>query len=1396
MKKIFTLLVLFIVTISLYAQSVVTTTISFDASLGMTDIGGIAPAGAWSRVTAGTNPTIAPQSGGGMARFNSYNTNSGEDRTIATPVIDYSLAGCSFTKTVSFWMYRDNGFATDVDSVSIYINTTASLTGATYINRVARVRTVAQPDTKATNGWYQYTFNIPSGFTGASNYIMFKGISAYGNNTFIDNVQYNSCQNVCSGTPTAGSAGASVQYLCATGNSTLSLSGNTNTPGITFQWQSSPAGANTFTNISGATLDLYNATGVAVSTDFRCVVTCSNSGISANSIPVSVVVGGVPANDLVCNAINLTLGGATDCGNTTCATVTAEPAMFCSTPNNTVWYKYTPTSNGRVGIRMSQNGTVPQLNSWVQIYTASGACPSLTLTQVDAAACVGTVNLLVTPSGTLYTPSLTAGVEYYIMVEGFSGSFGAYCINLVPLPPIPSCLVAADYIAPAAAATNVTFLPSVPNVDSFYVYINAGAPPTTATTLLGIIPASPGAVTNATWATAVGGTQYVWHVVPKNISGLATGCEIANTFTTTGAAPPPANNECAAAVAITVNADLLCAATTNGTTVNATASTETAPSCNPAGTNDDVWYKFVANSTSHTIDVTGTTQTISTQLYTGSCGSLVLVPNGCSSTFPYTITGLNSGTTYLVRVFTVSNLNVFSAFTLCVGTPPPPPANDVCTGATVIPCGGSIAGNNTFATSDVLPTITCGSTTATIGTNRAVWFSVTPTLSGSLTVSACTGTTWDTYMRVYDGTCGTFTNCLGFDDDGCGSQSTVTFTAVAGTTYYVLLGGYGTAAFGAYTISATCPAACSAPTSVSVGSITATSASVTWTGSGTNIVEYGLTGFTPGTGATEGSGGTIISPATSAQAITGLVASSAYQVYIRQNCTGAGNGFSTNSPVVAFTTLGPPPANDEAPGAITLTVGGTCTGAIYSNISATQSATEPFPSCKGTAGYAGMWYKFVAPASGSVKISCDESTGTFGDSRMALYSATNAADYTTFNIVSCDDDNGTAASTRSLFYTAGLISGTTYYILVDLYSSASSSGSYCVTVEELSSTMLSNTVTSCTADQGSVGSYNPTYTGWVSLVDAQGNLNVNVRQVAGTATSFSSSSTITSGTPRVDGVGQSYLNRNFLVSGSNATSADLQLFFLNTEATSLGGTVSGYNVTRVAGAVCAPNFSAGARSILLQTANGSANGVSYVQVNTPGFSNFYIQNSAIVLPISIEFFKGAKLTTGNYLDWKVTCTSSPTVELTLERSDDGKNFKAINTQNETATRCLQGFTYIDATPLSGANYYRLKIATPDGQFRYSAIVVILNKEKGFELISIAPNPVKDIAILTLTSAKSGKMEITISDVAGKIVSKQSIVVIAGNNPVPLNVAVLGAGTYTIAAINAEGETKTTRFVKY
>ena len=57
------------------------------------------------------------------------------------------------------------------------------------------------------------------------------------------------------------------------------------------------------------------------------------------------------------------------------------------------------------------------------------------------------------------------------------------------------------------------------------------------------------------------------------------------------------------------------------------------------------------------------------------------------------------------------------------------------------------------------------------------------------------------------------------------------------------------------------------------------------------------------------------------------------------------------------------------------------------------------------------------------------------------------------------------------------------------------------------------------------------------------------------------------------------------------------------------------------------------------------------------------------------------------------------------------------------------------------------------------------------------------------------MDFAIFDMQGRLVNRQSITLIAGYNSLPVNVANLAAGTYTIKAGMADDQTKVKRFVK-
>ena len=91
---------------------------------------------------------------------------------------------------------------------------------------------------------------------------------------------------------------------------------------------------------------------------------------------------------------------------------------------------------------------------------------------------------------------------------------------------------------------------------------------------------------------------------------------------------------------------------------------------------------------------------------------------------------------------------------------------------------------------------------------------------------------------------------------------------------------------------------CAPPTALTASSVTATSASIAFTipASGVTSYEvlYGPAGFSPG------AGGTLVTATASPVALTGLTPATAYQVYVRSNCTAGGT--SSYAPPVAFTT--------------------------------------------------------------------------------------------------------------------------------------------------------------------------------------------------------------------------------------------------------------------------------------------------------------------------------------------------------------------------------------------------------------------------------------------------------------------------------------------------------------
>lgn len=263
-------------------------------------------------------------------------------------------------------------------------------------------------------------------------------------------------------------------------------------------------------------------------------------------------------------------------------------------------------------------------------------------------------------------------------------------------------------------------------------------------------------------------------------------------------------------------------------TINASGTAVTISTCSFAGE-----YSTISGAVNgQTLRFTSSVATDFITIHSGTSNGPVVASGLTPLVFANTFTGTlyahwNSnatcGTQSSCRTTTVQ-------CTSCV--PPPPPVNDLCSGALPIACGQTITGTTAAATLDA----GAGTCVTALNTAPGVWYTFAG--DGSSTTLSLCGSSYDTKIGVFSGSCAGLT-CVTGNDDFCGLQSQVTFTANTGTTYYVLVTGFSTNS-GAFTLNRSCVFPCSGVPSP--GSISGPSATIC---AGTNVT-LTLGGFTTG----------------------------------------------------------------------------------------------------------------------------------------------------------------------------------------------------------------------------------------------------------------------------------------------------------------------------------------------------------------------------------------------------------------------------------------------------------------------------------------------------------------------------------------------------------------------
>ncbi|MBI3139351.1 MAG: T9SS type A sorting domain-containing protein [Sphingobacteriales bacterium] len=226
------------------------------------------------------------------------------------------------------------------------------------------------------------------------------------------------------------------------------------------------------------------------------------------------------------------------------------------------------------------------------------------------------------------------------------------------------------------------------------------------------------------------------------------------------------------------------------------------------------------------------------------------------------------------------------------------------------------------------------------------------------------------------------------------------------------------------------------------------------------------------------------------------------------------------------------------------------------------------------------------------------------------------------------------------------------------------------------------------------------------------------------------------------------------------------------------------------------HFSGGSWSDHGGTPSGNNTTGSIIRTGVTAFSPFTLGSTVVdanPLPVSFSDVKAVEKGAGIQLDW-TNLTESDINSYVIEHSSNGVAFTAIGQVTPRSNQADKAsYTYFDAAPLPGTNFYRVKAVELTGKNVFSKMLRVETgrNPKG---ISLYPNPVSGSELTIGFSAAKGQYNLSVLNTAGQVVYRQLVNHAGGAVSQTLALpATLKAGVYHLL-ISGTGFKETKMFV--
>ncbi|WP_158546221.1 choice-of-anchor D domain-containing protein [Adhaeribacter pallidiroseus] len=198
------------------------------------------------------------------------------------------------------------------------------------------------------------------------------------------------------------------------------------------------------------------------------------------------------------------------------------------------------------------------------------------------------------------------------------------------------------------------------------------------------------------------------------------------------------------------------------------------------------------------------------------------------------------------------------------------------------------------------------------------------------------------------------------------------------------------------------------------------------------------------------------------------------------------------------------------------------------------------------------------------------------------------------------------------------------------------------------------------------------------------------------------------------------------------------------------------------------------------------------------FSIFTVSDQNNPLPVELSSFEVAKKGSTAVLTWQ-TATEKNNQGFAIEISEDARTYKevgfvkSLNSNSSTP----QSYAFTHRAIKAGTFYYRLKQTDWSGATRYYGPKAI-TFDQVIPALAVFPNPLTSntpaLSVL-VGSSVAESVDITVTDVLGKVVYRRSVIVNPAQNEVKVDLNNQAAGVYIIRVISPSTGTNQTRIVK-